>query len=386
VRKLTKVLAAGLLAAATAVAGVAQADVKLPRTMAWTAYGTGSGGYTQVVAIGNMLQNRHGTSVRILPGDNDVARMTPLRTGRVDICACGIAAYYGSEGVLLFAARDWGPQPIRVIITSIANFGLGLAVAGDTDVKTPADLKGKRVAFVRGDDALNLGAEAYMAFGGLTWDDVQRVTFPGYGRAFDGVIANQADAAFTLTVAPPAQQVAASPRGLVWPRLDPDDAEGWKRLQAVAPYFQPHRVTAAAGGISADNPVDFASYPYPIIVANAHYDADFAYDLLKVLIEEHDHYKDAAPGNTGYSLDNQNMQWVIPFHDSAVKYYKDIGHWSDEMQQHQDMLVKRQNVLQGAWKQFMAGSPPRDDDAFRTAWMEHRVAALEGAGMNPVFR
>jgi 4-hydroxy-3-methylbut-2-en-1-yl diphosphate synthase IspG/GcpE len=71
----------------------AASEVELPSTMAWTAYGTNSSGYAQVVAIGNMLQSQYGTSVRILPGDNDVSRMTPLKTGRVDLCACGIASY-----------------------------------------------------------------------------------------------------------------------------------------------------------------------------------------------------------------------------------------------------------------------------------------------------
>lgn len=376
-----------LCLAALVLAGLTQAadDVKLPGTIAMTAYGTGSAGYTQMVSVGNLLQNEYDVSVRILPGENDVSRMTPLRTGRVPLCACGIASYYGSEGVLMFADRQWGPQPIRVIATSIASFGLGVAVAGDIEVETPADLKGKKVSYIRGDDALNLGTEAFLAFGGLTWDDVERVEFPGYGRAFDGVIASQSDTGFTMSVAPPAQQLAASPRGIVWPRLDPENKEGWKRLQAVAPYFQPHQVTAAAGDYGKDNPWVGASYPYPILVANADQQSGLAGGLIKVLIEDHDKYKDAAPGNSGYALEKQNMQWVIPFHDEVVAYYKEIGHWTDEMQAHQDRLVKRQQVLQNTWKAYTSDAP-EDDEAFREGWMKARAEALEAEGMNPVFR
>ena len=375
-----------LAAAMLATAGTAFADdIKLPRTMAWTAYGTASSGYAQVVAIGNMLQNKHGTSVRVLPGDNDVSRMTPLRTGRVDICACGIASYYGSEGVLMFADREWGPQPIRVITTSIASFGLALAVAGDLDVNTPADLRGKRVAYIRGDDALNKGTEAYLAFGGLTWDDVVRVDFPGYGPSFDGVIAGQADASFTTTVTPPAQRLASSPRGIAWPVLDHDDAEGWARMQAVAPYFQPHVITAGAGGVSADNPYHAASYPYPIVVANSDLDGDTVYGLIKALHQGYDDFKDAAPGASGYALENQSLKWVVPFHDGVIRYYRELGIWTDEMQAHQDQLVKRQEVLASAWQAFIAGNPPRDEDAFGQAWMQARTQALQAEGMNPVF-
>ncbi|WP_445157735.1 TAXI family TRAP transporter solute-binding subunit [Halomonas sp. E14] len=366
-------------------ATVAQAsDVELPRTMAWTAYGTNSSGYAQAVAIGNMLQSHYGTSVRILPGDNDVSRMTPLKQGRVDLCACGIASYYGAEGVMMFANRDWGPQPIRVITTSTASFGLSLAVAGDLGVETPADLAGKRIAYIRGDDALNKGTEAYLAFGGLTWDDVERVDFPGYARSFDGIIAGNADASFTTTVTPPAQQLASSPRGISWPVLDPDDAEGWERMMAVAPYFRPHEVTAGAGDVSADNPVPSASYPYPIVVANRDLDDKVAYGLIRALQDNYDDYKDAAPGAVGYAFDYQDLQWVVPFHDAVVAYYEEIGVWTDEMQAHQEALVERQELLIATWEEFL-GDAPDDEDAFEEAWMQTRAEALRKAGLDPVF-
>lgn len=359
-------------------------EVELPSTMAWTAYGTNSSGYAQVVAIGNMLQSQYGTAVRILPGDNDVSRMTPLKTGRVDLCACGIASYYGAEGVLMFADRDWGPQPIRLITTSKASFGLSIAVAGDLGVTTPADLKGKRVAYIRGDDALNKGTEAYLAFGGLTWDDVERVDFPGYARSFDGIIAGNADAAFTTSVTPPAQQLASSPRGISWPVLDPNDEAGWERMNAVAPYFQPHLVTAGAGGISADNPVPSASYPYPIVIGNNTLDEDIAYSLIKAMQEKYDAYKDSAPGANGYALENQNLKWVIPFHEGVVRYYREIGVWNDELQAHQDYLVRRQNLILDAWDEFIDDAPS-DNDAFTQAWMQARAAALTEADMDLVF-
>ncbi|WP_111411916.1 TAXI family TRAP transporter solute-binding subunit [Billgrantia lactosivorans] len=385
-RQLSRSLALSVLPLSLLSTAVAQADeVELPRTMAWTAYGTNSSGYAQAVAIGNMLQEHYGTSVRVLPGDNDVSRMTPLKQDRVDLCACGIASYYGAEGVLMFADRDWGPQPIRLLTTSTASFGLSLAVAGDVDVETPADLAGKRIAYIRGDDALNKGTEAYLAFGGLTWDDVERVDYPGYARSFDGIIAGDVDASFTTTVTPPAQQLASSPRGISWPVLDPDDTEGWERLLAVAPYFQPHEVTSGAGDVSEDNPVPSASYPYPIVVANQDLDDEVAYGLIKALQDNYDDYKDAAPGAVGYALEYQDLTWVLPFHDAVVEYYKEIGEWTDEMQAHQDALIERQEVLLEAWDAFLDDAPD-DEEAFQDAWMEARAEALTEAGHDPIFQ
>ncbi|MDN3517778.1 TAXI family TRAP transporter solute-binding subunit [Aquisalimonas lutea] len=389
-----RTIAAGALSAVVALGSQAGAEVDfpdsaidLPDTLAMTAYGTGSAGYTQMASIGNMLQQEYDTAVRILPGENDVARMTPLKTGRVNLCACGIAAYFGAEGVLMFSGPDWGPQDIRVIATSTASFGLGVAVAGDIGVETPADLEGKRVSYIRGDDALNVGTEAFLAFGGLTWDDVERVEFPGYGRAFEGIVGNQTDTGFTMTVAPPAQQLAASPRGITWPRLDPDNEAGWQRLREVAPYFQPQEVTTVAGeDYGEDSPWIGAGYPYPILVANSDTDDELVRNLVRVLIEEHDKYRDAAPGNEGYALENQNMEWVIPFHEAVVEYYKEIGHWTDEMQAHQDHLVERQRTIRQAWGDYVANNPPQDEEAFKDGWLEARAEALEAKDMAPVFR
>jgi TRAP transporter TAXI family solute receptor len=384
-RQLSRSIVLAALPLSLLTASVAQAaEVELPRTMAWTAYGTNSSGYAQAVAIGNMLQNHYGSSVRILPGDNDVSRMTPLKQGRVDLCACGIASYYGAEGVMMFADREWGPQPIRVITTSTASFGLSLAVAGDLGVETPADLADKRIAYIRGDDALNKGTEAYLAFGGLTWDDVERVDYPGYARSFDAIIAGDVDASFTTTVTPPAQQLASSPRGISWPVLDPNDAEGWERMLAVAPYFQPHEVTAGAGDVSADNPVPSASYPYPIVVANQDLDDKVAYGLIKALQENYDDYKDAAPGAMGYALEHQDLTWVLPFHDAVVDYYKEIDEWTDDMQAHQDSLVERQELLLTTWNDFLEDAPSGEEE-FRDAWMQARASALTEAGFDPIF-
>jgi TRAP transporter TAXI family solute receptor len=160
-------LAAAALITAVGLGGTVSAgEVKLPENMTWTAYGTTSSGYAQSVAIGNMLKNRHGTTLAVKPGKNDISRMTPLKAGKAGYCACGIASYFGSEGVALFANPAWGPQPIRVLMTSIGASGLGVGGAKDADIVVPADLKGKRVSWVRGGDALNVGVTAYLAFGG----------------------------------------------------------------------------------------------------------------------------------------------------------------------------------------------------------------------------
>ena len=62
-----------------------------PRQMAWTAYNLGSTGYNQAVAIGAMLREKFGVTLRVIPGQNDVSRLLPLKTGRVDFTVNGVS-------------------------------------------------------------------------------------------------------------------------------------------------------------------------------------------------------------------------------------------------------------------------------------------------------
>ncbi|MEX0582418.1 MAG: hypothetical protein WD185_02000, partial [Sneathiella sp.] len=62
---------------------VQAADFDLPDQITWTAYGTGSAGYNQAVAIGAALQEKSDVNLRILPAGNDISRMEPLRQDKV---------------------------------------------------------------------------------------------------------------------------------------------------------------------------------------------------------------------------------------------------------------------------------------------------------------
>lgn len=377
----TRLLAAAGLAATLAAPAAAQ-DFELPGQIAMTAYGTSSSGYNQMVAVGAAMQDAAGINVRVLPGKNDIARMEPLRQGKVDLSAMGVGTYMVQEGVFEFADQRWGPQPVRILMTNNAKTaGLAVGVAADAGVEKYSDLKGKRVAYVRGAPALNVAMEAYLAYGGLTWDDVEVVEFGGYGASWDGMVNDQVDAAFAIMTSGQAFQMEASPRGLVWPPIDPDNKEGLARMQSVAPYFSPTTATAGAVASSTEGGIPSAGYPYPIMATYADRDADFLYNFTKAMYELYDQYKGKAPGVNGWALEFQDFQWVVPYHEGAIRYYKEIGAWSEEAQAHNDRLIERQKVLMDAWDELEAEDP----ENWEEAWETRRREALKAADMQVVF-
>jgi uncharacterized protein len=375
--------AALLAAAAFALPSISFAQVKLPETLAWTAYDVGSGGYNQAVAIGNALKNKYGVNLRVLPGKNDVSRNIPLRDGKVPFSANGVGgSYLAQEGLYEFGARDWGPQAVRSLLLNNSDALLTIVTAKDANIVTAKDFKGKRVAWVVGAPSLNQNITALLAFAGLTWNDVQKVEFGGFGQAMDGIINNQVDAAFSSTISGQAYKIASSPRGIRYPTFPHNDKEGWARVNKIAPFFVPAYGTEGAD-LSKENKAEAATYPYPVLMGMKSTDNDLVYNMTKAMVETFNDYKDGAPGNGGWDIKRQVFAWAIPVHDGAVKYFKEIGVWTAEHDKHNAELIKRQDVLAAAWTAYKAKASSNDDE-FVKGWMGARAEALTKAGMEPI--
>lgn len=382
---LTCIARVSLAAAAAAIgfAAVAQ-DIKLPPTITLTAYDTGSSGFNMAVAIGKTMKDKQGTDVRVLPAGNDVARLAPLRGGRAQASAMGIGVYFAQEAVFEFAVKEWGPQALRLMLASGSCNAISLGVAADTGVKEVKDLRGKRIGLVVGSPALNQNALAVLAFGGLTQKDVKLVEFSSYGAMWKGMVNNEVDAAIASNISGQAKELEASPRGLVFPPTPHADSAGWARLNKLGPYYIPQKSTCGSGA-SKERPAELPNYPYPIFVAYASQSADVIHGVAKAMIVNYAAYKDAAPGADGFELARQKLNWVLPYHDGAIKAMREADFWKPEHDAHQQVMVKRQGVLADAWAGYLKTNPPDAADAFRKGWMAARAGALIKAGMEPIF-
>jgi TRAP transporter TAXI family solute receptor len=355
-------------------------DIKLPPTMTFTAYDTGTAGFNIAVAVGKMMKDKYGTDLRVLPAGNDVARLAPLRAGRAVSSAMGSGTYFAQEGVFEFGAREWGPQALQLVLSSVDCNAGSLGVARDTGVTEVKHLKGKRVGFVVGSPALNQNSLAILAFGDLKQGDVKVVEFSSYGAMWKGLINNDTDAAFATTITGPAKEAETSPRGIIWPPLPHNDKAGWDRVQKVGSFFFPHIATCGAG-ISKEKPIELGNYPYPIFVVYGSQPADQVYALTKAMITGYDIYKDAAAGAGGLAAERQTKKWVVPVHPGAVKALKEAGQWSDDQEAHNNALFKRQAALAAGWADYGKSKTSADDKEFLAGWMNVRAAALKKANM-----
>ncbi len=364
----------------TPVSSLAAEDIQFPKTIAWSAYQTGTGGYSQAVAIGNILQRQYGTNLRVIPGRNDVSRLATLRAGRVHFSAGGSEAIYAQEGILNFASKIWGPQSIRALMSNYSDScSYTMVTATDANIRSISDVKGKRVTFVQGAPSLNNAMAALLSYANLTWDDVERVEVGGYNASADAVVNNRADVVGGACNSPPFLRLEASPRGLTFPPFPHDDEEAIQRVRERLPWYVPH--IAIEGPTIPSEGIQVFTSAYPLLVGLDTSDALLAYSTVRVMHENYETYKNNAPGASGWRMDRQKFeQAFVPFHPGAIRYYKEIGAWTPEAEANNQKNLHRQSVLKIAWDAFFP-TAPEDYAEFEQAWLVAREKALAESGL-----
>lgn len=315
-------------------------------------YDIGSSGYGQVAAIADAITRESELKLRNLPSGTDIGRLTPVKIGTAHFKMLSAATVYcASNGLYNFAAYEWGPQSLRQVWSVMGKNAITLITAKDAGITTPADLKGKRMFWIPGHPASQMGHSAVLAFSGLTWDDVVRVEMPAYGAACTAISEGKVDAGIVDSTAAAAYQLEASPRGIHYPLFPPSDKEGWDRMLKVAPYMRPVEATVGAG-LSEENPIPVISYPYPVVLTYDFQDNYLVYTQVKAIHESFDLFKDAFPVGPYWQLEKAVIPelMLVPYHDGAIQYFKEIGWWNQELQVTHEKLLAEQQRVQDLWK------------------------------------
>ncbi len=373
-RPLLTATAATLLTTMMTFGATAVSAEELPDTMTWSAYDVGSAGYAEASAMADAFGKKYGMRIRIQPSGSAIGRLQPVIGGRADVGFLATETFFAAEGIHDFATRRWGPQDLRALAGRPSSFGI--FTAAEANIESLDDLKGQRFAYVAGNPSINVKCDAFLAFVGLTRDDVDAILFPTYASAMSSLARNEADASCTTTTPSHVYELEQSPRGIKWLELAPDDKEGWERLKAVAPFFQPFEETVGAG-ISGDDPVNILAYRYPVLAVRADMSNDKAYAFIKAVDETYDMYKDATAVMPRWKLENAGTPAIdVPFHDGAIRYLKEKGIWTEEHQAWNDERTERLNALLEAWPKAIAEGEGKSDEEFAAIWEKIRMETL----------
>ncbi|NLL45604.1 MAG: TAXI family TRAP transporter solute-binding subunit [Clostridiales bacterium] len=325
-------------------------DLNLPDFISFASYDVGSATFAQVAGLCEGVMNVTGIKTRQIVSGTDFGRMIPVRSGQVHFfLGTSNTVELASTGKSPFNTSDWGPQAFRQVWSSLSSGGIGVYVLEKSDINTIADLKGKRVTYITGNDSANLVGEAILAYAGLTWDDVEKCICSSPSDAYTALSEGRADCYWGGATAATLFEMDQT-MGLRLVEFDRDDQEAWGRLRNFAATFYPKEGTVGVD-MSEDNPKCVLGFVAPVVMTYAQLDDDIAYAVTKAIDISYDAYKDINVELVGWRADLALVPeaLVVPFHDGAIKYLKEAGYWNDELQAKQDALLEKEAKLQELW-------------------------------------
>jgi uncharacterized protein len=330
-----------------------------------------SSAFAQVRNIRSAIEKPLASKIVLRTDISSKSRILSLIANKADYCFCGSGTYLAQEGLLGYEKAELGPLPLRVILSSSGDFQVNLAIAKERSIPDLTALAGKRVAWLRKQGNINVLTTSLLAFGNMGWQNVHKITFPTYKAALEGFQKGLVDALPVFTNTPTFQTLVAGKRQFFFPDLKRKDFTAWRRLQNLSPYLTP------APKIKTANQKEKwagATHPYPVLMTTADKDTNAVYALTKAMAENFDQFAGNAEGAEGWNILFQNFTGPLPFHDGAIKYFKELGIWDEKADQHQTSLIARQQKLKEAFEAYKATNPSNKN--FALGWRTAREQAF----------
>ena len=358
----------------------ASSEAKRPDVIYFASHTAGAGGYILLGLVAEAMIEKERIKVRLVPAGADVARILMAYKGQAHCASLNsVSGWQIQEGLEEFGAEDWGPTGVR-FLWQPDHVGTAMVVRGDSPIKKMEDLKGKKVAKMPGSPSVQIMNEAYLAYGGLTWQDVVPVPFSGPVAAYDGVLKQKIDSTFFNLASSQAYELASMPCGILYLETPASNKEGWKRLKQICPPMSPKLATVGPD-ISETKPMWVATQGFPNFLTWANLDEDTAYYITKFL---HECYPIYAKKHKSLALDwtiekclRVNANDVVPFHKGSIRYFKEIGKWTPEREKMTEDRIAHQAKLKELWDETTKEAKQKGlkGKEFYKFWMAKRAKA-----------
>ncbi len=350
----------------------------LPSTMIWSVGDDDGPRFKEAQAIADALTKMHGTRIRLQPAERAFGRMEQLKERQVTHGWLGTEVFFAAEGLNSYIAPTWGPQDLRCIGGRMSS--MSIVASRASGIKALADLKGKRYAIVPTNAATNIKAEAILDAAGITAKDMTLVTFPNNAEAFAALLAGTVDAAAAATQATSARVFDSQPDEVQWIELPANNRDLWSKIQRTLPLALPFTEDQGAA-ISKDAPMALMGYRDPVVTVYADANDLDVHAVTKAIVENYELYGSMMPILSRWEMPRPaGFPTAVPFHDGAIKLYKEKNVWTADHQRWQDAILKRQGLLRQGWAEMMTKDPAAKDadaDKLRDLWMPRRAEILK---------
>lgn len=257
---------------------------------------------------------------------NTADYMPLVNAGEIDFGISNVVQlWFAHNGTGMSAGQ---PGPDLRTVTVMQPFRNGLQVRNDSAIQSVADLRGLRVpAFPEaslGDHVMR----AYLANGGLTYDDVVPVLVPNFPRMWDSFREGLVDAVIDIPGSANSRELdTTTPGGIRYVSFT-DTPEAIAAIQEWLPQAFLMQITPDEGLPGFFEPVTVNAYAYTFF-ANANVSEDQVYEVTKAIYDGEQALLATGPVWAGLDRSEFAVSVDVPFHPGAIRFYREAGIWQE---------------------------------------------------------
>ena len=294
----------------------------------------GTNVYTVAGGLAELIQETAGIRSTIRPFSGSSVYLPMLQRGEV---ALGLNT--NIDGYLSYRGLPPYETPMTNLRTLGMMFPLNITfmVRADSDLYRVEDLRGQRVVVrFRANVALEQLHRGILATGGLGFDDVEAMTVAGLGEAATALREGRADAVpIGIGTALGMETNAALSDGIRYLTMGQDEA----RLAEVMPGTRVVTVAPRENSVGIPGPIRVSGVP-DMLNTGVHMSEDLAYEIIRTIHSNWDTLRGDVSLVAEIAADElapaDNMH---PYHPGAVRYYREVGLWTDAHEQNQAALL-----------------------------------------------
>jgi len=266
--------------------------------------------HTSGSAVAKVLKEKAGLNVVVQPTAGESVLIPLVSRGEAE---------FGIANVVEVQAAKASAPNLR-LIGSLHPLRGAFWVRKDSNMRTMADLKGKRVGMgYSAMKTIDPMVRAILATGGLTEKDVTPVLIPNVIRGAEDFTSGTADMFFFAFGAPKVREVDATVGGIR--ALELDD-KNFAAARKIMPWAYLTQIGPGPIFTGVDKPMKVYSFDNVIITSTKVPD-DVVYKLLDAMEKGKDDIVTTAPAMAEFSPAFAYRQYGVAYHPGAVKFYKE---------------------------------------------------------------
>jgi len=217
------------------------------------------------------------------------------------------------------------PNANLQMVATLMPFRNAYVVRKDSDIKSVADLKGKRVP-VFADRALgDYVSKGYFANAGMTLDEAEGVAVPNFPRMWASFGEGSTDVTIVVVGAAQSREFDAN-FGIRYLSFE-NTPEALEQMREWLP--QTYLQEMPAGSVPGiDTPTYVNVFDYTLF-AGKDVSEDMVYNAVKALWEKEADLLAGGPFWKGFAKENMGKDVGLTYHPGAIKFYKEMGAWQE---------------------------------------------------------